>query len=591
MLPTSLASQFYSKLPIIVRHDIEHQVSLRAKRAEATFANLSKFQDAAIKKALKSAPLIERKFPFVDKRAGIKMPCGMMGLDHHILMNDSSLETLCERLSHNHIGIINALTSQDNYSDLSYLEALKQAFAQMKASLSALFIVAPSIKKKHDTLAEAERELEIAIRRCISPEWMLRKFLFLRAQYIEYAQIALGRVGKKKNQRKYISALSFFNWKAKQREAMAYIENMAVMNDETGEVFDLAEVVKRTTANPENRRIEMMVRSRGNEERAIDLGYEGVFVNWTLPSKYHPSSHKWNGSTIKEGHGNLMGQWKRARARLAKEDIDYFGFRVAEPHKDGCSHAHMFLFCPKSQVSALVENLQAVAVEEDRAELGHDITPRFTVKYADPSKGGATAYIAKYISKNVNGKHMPESEAEESAYRVRAWASTHRIRQFQAFGSPSVGLWRQLRRAGEEDTAFCEKLEALRSAADNSRWKLFCELATDAALEYELGLGKYGEITRRVIGFSWLGQVVETITGKYKLITKKDAQRLLETRRVSSWSTENNCNSPLSEALMTLTGWSYQGVQCLIAPLLRGGKVPIDRHMAVSWKNNRLVTY
>ncbi|EPO4248956.1 replication endonuclease [Vibrio cholerae] len=591
MIPTSLASQFYSKLPIIVRNDIEYQVSLRAKRAEATFANLSKFQDIAIQKALKSAPLIERKFPFVDSRAGRKTPCGMMGLDHHILMNDSSLEMLCEKLMHKHLGIINALTAQEDYCNLSYLEALKQAFAQMKASLSALFIVAPAIKKKHQTEADAERELEIAIRRCITPEWMLRKFLFLRAQYIEYAQIALGRVGKKKNQRKYISALSFSNWKAKQREAIAYIENMAVMNDETGEVFDLAEVVKRTTANPENRRIEMMVRSRGNEERAIDLGYEGVFVNWTLPSKYHPSSHKWNGSTIKEGHKNLMEQWQRARARLAKDEIDYFGFRVAEPHKDGCSHAHMFLFCPKGQVSALVGHLETVAIEEDRAELGHDITPRFTVKYADPSKGGATAYIAKYISKNVNGKYMPESEAEESAYRVRAWASTHRIRQFQAFGSPSVGLWRQLRRAGEEDTAFCEKLEALRQSADNSRWKQFCELATDAALEYELGLGKYGETTRRVIGFSWLGKVVETITGKYKLVTKKDAKRLSETRSVSPWSTENNCNSALSEALMTLTGWSYQGVQCLIAPLLRGAKVPIDRYMAVSWKNNRLVTH
>ncbi|ELZ1193211.1 replication endonuclease, partial [Vibrio cholerae] len=162
MIPTSLASQFYSKLPIIVRNDIEYQVSLRAKRAEATFANLSKFQDIAIQKALKSAPLIERKFPFVDSRAGRKTPCGMMGLDHHILMNDSSLEMLCEKLMHKHLGIINALTAQEDYCNLSYLEALKQAFAQMKASLSALFIVAPAIKKKHQTEADAERELEIA---------------------------------------------------------------------------------------------------------------------------------------------------------------------------------------------------------------------------------------------------------------------------------------------------------------------------------------------------------------------------------------------------------------------------------------------
>ncbi|WP_418113819.1 replication endonuclease [Vibrio scophthalmi] len=597
MIPTTLAAQFYSKLPVVVRNDIEYQVSLRKKRAKATFANLSKFQDILIKKALKSAPLIEDKFRFAETRAGHRKPTGLMGLDHHILMCDSSLEMLCGQLMQKHVGIMDSLQWQEDSESekRTYLDVLQAAFLLIRESLGDVCIVAPSLKKKFDSDQEEEREIEIAIRRCICPDWMMRKFLFLRAQYIEYAQIAMGRVGKKANQRKYVSAVSFANWKTKQREALDYIEAMAVMNVETGEVFNLDEVIKRTTANPENRRIEMMVRSRGNEERALDLGYEGVFVNWTLPSKYHPNSHKWNGATVKEGHQNLMNQWKRARARLAKDEIDYFGFRVAEPHKDGCSHAHMFLFCPKNKVPALVHHLREVAIEEDYAELGNDITPRFTVKYADPSQGGATAYIAKYISKNINGKHMPETEAEESAYRVRAWASTHRIRQFQAFGSPSVSLWRQLRRADATDTAFDEQLEELRQAADNSRWKLFCELAKNASIEYETDLGKYGETTRRVIGFSWLGEIVETCKAQYALVLKKDVSRLAfdlkKTRSGLSWSTENNCNSGLSEALMTITGWSYQGVQCLIAPLLRGAKVPIDRYQSVAWKNNRLVTY
>lgn len=60
-------------------------------------------------------------------------------------------------------------------------------------------------------------------------------------------------------------------------------------------------MVKRTTANPENRRIEMMVRSRGFEELAQELGYTALFITWTLPSKYHRESDKWGGLVQRTG--------------------------------------------------------------------------------------------------------------------------------------------------------------------------------------------------------------------------------------------------------------------------------------------------
>ncbi|WCE29960.1 replication endonuclease [Vibrio sp. SCSIO 43137] len=46
------------------------------------------------------------------------------------------------------------------------------------------------------------------------------------------------------------------------------------------------------------------------------MGFDGVFLTWTLPSKYHRQSRKWNGCTVKEAHRNLMEQWKLARAHL-----------------------------------------------------------------------------------------------------------------------------------------------------------------------------------------------------------------------------------------------------------------------------------
>ncbi|MGR5392252.1 replication endonuclease, partial [Vibrio crassostreae] len=95
------------------------------------------------------------------------------------------------------------------------------------------------------------------------------------------------------------------NFKQQLRESEAFMKSMVVINHDTLQEFNLDEVASRTTANPENRYIELVVRSRGDEERAIDMGFEGVFITWTLPSQYHRNSPKWNGCTVKEAHQNL----------------------------------------------------------------------------------------------------------------------------------------------------------------------------------------------------------------------------------------------------------------------------------------------
>ncbi len=591
---TSFSKHFFSKLPVIVRNDIEYSVACRKKRKGATMENIARFTDEMVKNGLFAAPLIENKYPFADSRINNKRD---LKLDHHILMNDSSIEHLSWRLMESHMGIMASMNFDEECEkeNRSYLEVLKSVYIEMRDSLLAVYLSAPTVKKKHKTIEDAERELECAIRRMLDEEWITKRFLFLRAQYIEFSQIALDRVGEKKHQQKFISKVSFANWMQKQRDAENFLKCMSVLNMDTGEAFDLNEVVKRTTANPENRRIEMMVRARGNEELAVELGYEGVFINWTLPSKYHRNSKKWGGYSVKDGHINLMDQWKRARARLAKDEVDYFGFRVSEPHKDGTSHAHMFLFCRPNQKALLVRHLQEVAIEEDREELGEDITPRFLVKFADPSQGSATAYIAKYISKNINGAHMPSNDAEKGAYLARAWASTHRIKQFQGFGNPSVGLWRSLRKVDAKDTAFDVDLEELRQAADSSKWMRFCQLAHEAKTEYQEGENKYGEKTYSPIGFLWRNVVVNTKSAIYSIVKTKDVPRLASAlalkkkRSFAPWSTENKCNSDLIEALQRITGWSVDGVQCLIKPLQSGAKVSIDKHSTISLRNNRLL--
>jgi len=586
----TFARSFFPRLPELVRSDVKRKVESRKNRTNPTKENLERAARDAVNFGLRHAAYIEDKYPFVDYRKKSK-PCR---LTHDILMSDTALSKLAEVVSNENAQFIASL---DASSFLSYKEALTHLYESLSLSLKGIFINSPTVTFKGKDEEELERSIEIALLKLQDESWIEKRLMHLRAQYIEYSQITLLRVGDKPHQTSYVSPLSFTNWKRKQREGLQFIDAMVVLNNETGENFDLSEVVKRTTANPENRRIEMMVRSRGFEELAQDLGYTALFITWTLPSKYHRNSAKWDGSSVKEGHQALMDKWANARAMIAKEEIEYFGFRVAEPHKDGTSHGHYFLFCSHGDKSRLIEIIKSCAISEDRAELGNDISKRFDVKECAPSKGGATAYIAKYISKNINGNHMPESEAEESAYRVRAWASTHRIRQFQQFGGEPVSLWRNLRKAEASDTLpISEELEELRQAADSSKWSLFCKLATKAKIEYQEKQNKYGETVRKIIGFSWLGQLIETASEQYSLVRRKDLQRALESRSGSPWSTENNCNQisekpilPLEKALMDVTGWSVKGVQCLIPPLMRGSKVSIDRYTDISFTNNRLL--
>lgn len=605
---TAFASQFLPKLPHLVREDIQYQMRMRGKRKNATFLNMQKFEVEAVKHGLKYAPVLERKFPFSDTKRNAdhkrvhSSAAATVVLNHETIMDDERIERLCVNLVENFTRIIQSISIDKSGS---YIDSLKTALDAISRELESLSVSAPSYKKrfKEGEEAEHERELEAAIRRCLDVDYLTRKFRFLRAQYIEYSQVALKRVGRGKDKRKYVSKRSFARWRKKQIEARQFVESMAVFNPETGESFDLKEVVKRTTANPENRRIELVVRTRGDEERAIDLGYVGLFVTWTLPSKYHMKSTKWNECTIKEAHQTLMKKWALARAKLAKANIEWFGLRVAEPHADGTPHAHMFLYTQEQSKDAVKQILIETATEEDFEELINKsgeavISNRIDIKDSDPSKGTATGYIIKYISKNINGAHLPENDAEENAFSARAWASTHRIKQFQQSGAPCVGLWRQLRRANKQDTEFCNALDELRDHADNSRWSKFCELADSAKLAYESSINKYGQFVPVLIGIDWLGRVIETCSERYRLVKKRDLQRLQKAPKGAfkdagrvPWSTENKCNSDLKNHLKTLTGWSLKGVSCLIAPLLRGARVQIDRHMSIKLIDNRLVTY
>ena len=462
------------------------------------------------------------------------------------------------------------------------------------------------------------RQAESGLLRMMAPAWWYTKIKRARDVQREHMAIAVGQVQKAASA--YVSRGALNEWTEQKRRNAEFFKKFDLMNED-GDRVSLADKVYGSVANPAIRRCELMVRMRGFEDIASEKGMVGDFYTITAPSRYHSVHSKggfvsqWNGCNPQDTQRYLCGVWAKARAALSRAGIHVFGFRVVEPHHDGTPHWHMLLFMRPQDVDAVRDILCYHARITDSEELNtpHALKARFHVEPIDPEKGSATGYIAKYISKNIDGFALDgekDGETGESlrdmAKAVSAWASRWRIRQFQQIGGAPVTVWRELRRLRGQQLAD-PRMDAVLAAADiASDWASYTELQGGplvarrdlvVRLAYEITEqgNEYGEDVQRVQGIyspHVQGSEVATRLVKWAIVPKlaeASAEAGFSGGAAAPWSSVNNCTGGTRRRLtIELQKRGFDGSDLEINALLRGSSLALGYGRALIYRNGVL---
>jgi hypothetical protein len=315
--------------------------------------------------------------------------------------------------------------------------------------------------------------------------------------------------------------------------------SLEAVNQTTGEVCPMPDLIDASLANPANRRRALMVRIKGIEVHASGKGHVGLFLTITCPSRMHPRSSKtgaanqaYDGTWPTKAHKYLCRVWSRALRAAAHQGMHPYGLRVVEPHHDACPHWHVLVFIDGSQADAFASLVRTYALRDSPNEAGAQVR-RCIVERIDPTKGSAVGYVAKYVSKSIDGEGV-ESDTEsdgdgrQTARRQIAWARTWNVRQFQFFGVPTITPTREFFRVAGETLPgqVLPELHAACKANDYAAW-----LATAEAHGLSFGVDyserpstRYrGETTKAVQGVRVVGG---DLAGPLQITTRHDTWRI-----------------------------------------------------------------
>ena len=508
----------------------------------------------------------------------------------------------------------------------------------------------PSPSVKDDCISEGESLADYQFRIAEDSAWLHLDYLLDEAwwsrrieiayrQFCEHCQIIAGRVHKGASE--CLSMNGRADYKARQDASILAMSQLVAKNEETGEEVAALDILNASTANPKIKRCEFMVRSAGFEAIAQELGLIGGFFTITAPSRFHAftstsdnkkayDNTKYKGATPKQTQKYLSKIWARARAKLNRMNIHIFGFRVCEPHHDGTPHWHALFFFKPDDEQAIRFVLADYFTQEDRDELhvnradfkawgksikeglttknmfspekvaerkhiysiSKRIKRRFDYKFLDPKKGSATAYIAKYIAKNIDGFQLSDDQdtgtpADVKARAVRGWASLWNVRQFQQVGGASVTVWRELRKLemteGEVTEMKARKaaelkgvkhvsirkiesfydlqkqhdsIEVARISANKGSWSMYIQAMGGifcprkdhpVKMAYKDAMSARGEAVKKVKGVVNDAKTMITRSGSWIFTHKSAEKEGFKTGPQGPWSSDTNCTVSINE--------------------------------------------
>lgn len=404
-----------------------------------------------------------------------------------------------------------------------------------------------------EELLKADRQVDPRIgvlNRLCDEYWWRRTLRQTHMRNIEKHAIRSGYVSM--NHEIYLSDESFKRYTQQRKRNLKVLENCYALNEETGQEFNLKELAEHSLSNPRNRRAELMVRVKGFDELSKELGHSSMFYTITCPSRMHMyktrknkktgkitlyKNPKYNGTTPKEAQTYLAKIWSQIRAKLKRDGINYYGFRVTEAHHDGTPHWHLLIFMKPLHEKAITKTMRDYACREDSKEQGAR-KHRFKAETIDPKKGSATQYIAKYITKGLDAHGIDEDlygkDAQDSSQRVRAWASTWGVRQFQQLGGPPVTIYREMRRLKGNDLNGV--IAELWKAADSGDWHQFVkalggptldkkDYIVTVAVQWNDKPNRFQEPTGyQIVGVSFGRVVITTRNYQWKIEYRKVAE-------------------------------------------------------------------
>ncbi|WP_200532703.1 replication endonuclease [Klebsiella pneumoniae] len=467
-------------------------------------------------------------------------------------------------------------------------EQIRQSWEKVAAEAMRLDVIPPAFeqlrRKKCRRKPVPYDLIPGSLARMLCADWWYRKLWQIRCEWREEQLRAVCLVNRKASP--YVSYEAVIHKREQRRKSLEFFQSHELVNAD-GDMLDMEDVVNASSSNPAHRRNEMMACVKGLELIAEMRGDCAVFYTITCPSRFHATLNngrpnpKWTCETVRQSSDYLVDTFAAFRKAMHKAGLRWYGVRVAEPHHDGTVHWHLLCFMRKKDRRTLTTLLRKFAIREDRPELGNNTGPRFKSELINPRKGTPTSYIAKYISKNIDGRGLSKEISKEtgkslrdSAEHVSAWASLHRVQQFRFFGIPGRQAYRELRLlAGQAARQQADKkagapvldnprLDAVLAAADAGCFATYIMKQGGVLVPrkhhlvrtaYELNdePSTYGDHSIRIYGI-W-SPIVEcricTHAMKWKMVRKAvDVQEATADQGAGApWTRGNNC--PLVEKM------------------------------------------